>query len=480
VIVFLINLFRCHWLAVIQLSNTTGDAEGKSILLPPIPTVLSSIRETTTAFDIVNSSVLLSKPKSAFHSWGPEGIEFDLVLRYINASYYTYTFSQQNEKPFPAFIVMHKNKPTMFVSVAVQNKIKGKLGGWRMQMLLINFQKALQVQLVQHHDRFPALVKVLREVGSLPLLFDLSDYRGCLIGSRSPTVVATDIVGAPLFTLCRSPNCNYAFPIPTYSTYEYADTFVGGLEQNITSWNERMEYWKRDYPWTNKTAKVYWRGSCRLGAGLNRKRFVKKAAARTAQTYMQVSPVGTCHKINGDPNPSPPEDSMKYKAVFDIDGNSWSERFPRLMCYNSAIVRIGIGNDEMEEYFMTDVIPGVHYIPATLENFTTVANMIMQPENDAMLRRVMQNANQWCRERLTVERLNLDFLSVLNGYVDALNIRDANWSQHWLQVASAYVGEGVFESGHEGFVLRIPTNWKRRAKAKKRRLDNSEKWHLPI
>jgi len=31
---------------------------------------------------------------------------------------------------------------------------------------------------------------------------------------------------------------------------------------------------------------------------------------------------------------------MKYKAIFDIDGNNWSSRFPKLLCTNSVIIKV--------------------------------------------------------------------------------------------------------------------------------------------
>jgi len=93
---------------------------------------------------------------------------------------------------------------------------------------------------------------------------------------------------------------------------------------------------------------------------------------------------------------------MSYRAVIDTDGNSWSERLPRLLCYNSAVVVVAV-QDDYDEYIMDELVPGVHYIPANLEKLTEVARGIMQPVNDDMLRSVVKNANTWCREHLTEE-----------------------------------------------------------------------------
>lgn len=440
------------------------------------------------------SSVKFTEPHVSYYSWGDEGVNLKQVVKQINTSYYEIKkIKGLSEKPFPAFIFVHENKPTMYVSVAILMKLKLK---WRIQMLLEKFQMALQVELYQNRYQFTALVDALTQVGSLPLLFDLSDYRGCpnnpsghkLANVSDHTFDAKDGV-VPLFTLCQSPSCKYAFPIPTYSTYNYAESMAGdGNNSKSDTLHNRIEEWAQTYPWHKKIAKVYWRGRCRLGTGLHRYRFVSKALNITRKeteqiSYLAVSPIGPCRSLIGNPEKSSVEESMKYKAVFDIDGNSWSERFPRLLCYNSAVVRIDIGdeNNEMEEYLMAELVPGVHFIPANLRNFTQVASMIMQEENDAMLQNIVKNANQWCQEHMTVEQLNLDFLSVLNGYVDSLNKHgNSTWGQEWLQVSNGIVGSQLFQEVHGGFVSSLSPNRKRRTKPERKFLDTGETWKFPI
>ena len=195
-----------------------------------------------------------------------------------------------------------------------------------------------------------------------------------------------------------------------------------------------------------------------------------------ATAYLDVQYVG-CKNAAADPfcsDKQPANTSMKYKAVLDIDGNSWSSRFPRLLCYNSAVIKITLEED-YEEYFMADLEPNVHFIPATLENFTKVAAEYMKDtkENDAFLRQIVQNANAFCRERFTEDRLNLDFLSIMNSYVKSLdqytnkNLCAKNetsnnnsgkkndtglscWMKIWLDAKESYVGPAV-QNQHNGF-----------------------------
>jgi hypothetical protein len=36
----------------------------------------------------------------------------------------------------------------------------------------------------------------------------------------------------------------------------------------------------------------------------------------------------------------PFNDQMKFKAIIDIDGNTWSSRFPKLLCTNSVVIKV--------------------------------------------------------------------------------------------------------------------------------------------
>ena len=193
--------------------------------------------------------------------------------------------------------------------------------------------------------------------------------------------------------------------------------------------------YKEKYPWNSKIKKAYWRGAC---VGTVRQTFHQQVAAaadvRSLDTIFDVPVVCDPSRHHGR-HVDPPERPMAYQiALVDINGISWSERFTRYLCYNSAIVKIVADADadssavEMEEYYMVDLIPGVHFIPASVTNVTTVVQQVLeQPE---YLQQVAQNANQWCQERiLPIQELHYDFQSVLNGYLELLlDRKDVNWN----------------------------------------------------
>ena len=119
-----------------------------------------------------------------------------------------------------------------------------------------------------------------------------------------------------------------------------------------------------------------------------------------------------------------------YLAYFDIDGNNWSSRFIMLLCTNSVVVKI---DPDYVDYFYEDLIPGLHYIPASLENMTEVAKYVVDPANDEHMRNVVKAANSWCKRTVTEEVLVRDEMFQLEAYESALLAygESSNWMAEW-------------------------------------------------
>jgi hypothetical protein len=258
-----------------------------------------------------------------YHSWGGEGVSIHQVLRYIN---YTYTSTanwtkiERKYRPFPAYITVERGNPSLWVPSHF-NYVTGAL--FRFSSMLPYFQRALTTQLQQQQHLFPYLARVLNSVGSLPLIFDLGDYRGCPDpAGNNPESLAKGSLNVPLFTLSRMKNCQYAFPIPTYSTYKYMEF---GRKNGTYIWQDQMNQWEQQYQWPAKIAKVYWRGGCKH----QREQFIRLAgdypslfdvrAVRRRCSNKVVLPNNLFQRKTNSI-----EDSMRFKAVFDI-GESLKE-----------------------------------------------------------------------------------------------------------------------------------------------------------
>ena len=69
----------------------------------------------------------------------------------------------------------------------------------------------------------------------------------------------------------------------------------------------------------------------------------------------------------------------------------------------------------VEEYY-TDLLPNVHYVPASLDNLTSVVQHVVAEENEAEMKSIIMSANTWCEKSTTRQSLSKESISVLARY----------------------------------------------------------------
>ncbi len=83
------------------------------------------------------------------------------------------------------------------------------------------------------------------------------------------------------------------------------------------------------------TTKVGWRGRI-TGNTHRRGKRPRQKIVWHAQNYldvMEVKPATQRSKMDQD-------DFMKNKAILDIDGNAWSTRLGKLLCFNLVVIKV--------------------------------------------------------------------------------------------------------------------------------------------
>lgn len=93
------------------------------------------------------------------------------------------------------------------------------------------------------------------------------------------------------------------------------------------------------------------------------------------------------------------------------------------------------------DYFYNDLIPNLHYVPASLENITDVARYVVDPKNDEEMRNVVKAANSWCKRVVTEEVLVRDAMFQLDELESALVAYEErnNWVDDWRKFRMAGV-----------------------------------------
>ena len=203
------------------------------------------------------------------------------------------------------------------------------------------------------------------------------------------------------------------------------------MAESPYQWDDMMAEWDRTYPWKRKLDKVVWRGRITGYTYKNGERPRQELVryARNHLVIMDVKPSTTKSRMAQD-------DFQKYKAILDIDGNAWSARLGKLLCYNSVVIKV---TPEYVGYWEKDIEPWVHYIPveADFSDLEKTVRYVVDPKNAEQIKRIVKNGQQFCRTKLTMEQYTVDMLWTLMAYAELLH-GSPDFDKTWKADSSAY------------------------------------------
>jgi hypothetical protein len=176
---------------------------------------------------------------------------------------------------------------------------------------------------------------------SIPLVFFMGDDKTCY-----GTIF-------PRFAWCTmwesEKNCT-VFPIPTYTVFQSQPE--QSPDQHV--FHATLEH---KYPWSTKRRQAVWRGAAtgeapHGWASLPRAKLVNysllypdlfDAAFVDTSQFILMYPDDEHSKLRSFSrfaDRMAMNDYQKYRAVVDIDGNSWSARFGELLCMNTVVIKV--------------------------------------------------------------------------------------------------------------------------------------------
>jgi len=261
-------------------------------------------------------------------------------------------------------------------------------------------------------------MKALYE-GELPMIFDANDYAWC----------GDDLV--PIFRLnaIRSRKCMHSWPVMSLTYFNDPTNFQ--LAESPYQWDELMTEWDESYPWEKKIDKVVWRGRI-TGYTYKDGERPRQKLVQYAREYLDVMDI----KPSTAKSKMPQDDFQKYKAILDIDGNAWSARLGKLLCYNSVVIKV---ESSYVGYWEKEIKPWVHYIPAEddFSDLEKTVRYVMDPENAEQIKQVIKNGQAFCRTKLTMEQYTVDMLWTLLAYRELI-AGSPDFLDEWKSNEAAY------------------------------------------
>ena len=365
----------------------------------------------------------------SFPRWDSKCIEIDPMLEFIRQL----LFKGKNQvswegwnwfghKAYHVVLYFIDENGTLFVNNRMRQRHNSQVPGEQRRIVAMEnnmLASLVSLQRGGHFFQFPRLSRILQE-GGIPLLIFLGDFKGC---NHENFVWQNSSHSIPFFTLCARLDCRYAFPVPDY---EVADIAYGNFTSSIIANSSEKEQipmaiWRGKFSQkenlvNNTRYQLYLLSKKDNFTSLDA-RFTEMSLPRFSQQLRKLQRVP---KI-------PLHEFQNYRIVVDIDGNSWSSRFPKLLCLKSVVVKV---QPVYVFYLHPSLEPYRHYIPATLENIIpTIAHIL---SNQSMAQSIIQNANAWCQQRVaTPTSVQHDTLRTLEFYAGKLDAAQRNWSYLW-------------------------------------------------
>lgn len=388
-----------------------------------------------------------------FPRWGQEGIALSPLLDFIdNIAIYRNTTTIDTSTP-PFDVAYFVDSDGLFVSDSTKwslEKVFVRSRTMPTEQTMVRAWRLLQEDCQRENNsrtfegRWPRLESLLVQnhtnpsgdtaaIG-FPFVGWYGDYLTCNYHNWPRRASVRHSI--PLFTVCAALSCHYGFPIPNYKTFQDS-------QSDPQKWASIMVDFNQTYPWESKIRKVVWRGG--LTGALQsytspRARIGIFAATHSKDLFdMGIVSIPDRHarvkidlaRLGGLVNKMPMQDFQRYRAILDIDGNSWSSRFGKLLCYNSVIIKV---EPKLVDYFhLKYLVPWKHFVPVRydLSDLEEKAKFVMDPKNDELIGQIVVNANEWCRQHMTHSKLAEDFLDVWEQYVHFLDRGDAQWMKVW-------------------------------------------------
>ena len=168
--------------------------------------------------------------------------------------------------------------------------------------------------------------------------------------------------------------------------------------------------------WEERLPKLYWRGKSTGGHAakdnwvhFHRQRLIQMYKNNTELFDIGIVAYPQCEEEAceaqkqrlGETPRDPPHAHEAYKYILDIDGNTFSGRFPRLLVSGGLVFKMTI----FTEYFSKWLQPYVHYIPVSPDLSDLESKIKWAIDHDEKAKEIAENGRRFALTRLSNEQM---------------------------------------------------------------------------
>lgn len=277
---------------------------------------------------------------------------------------------------------------------------------------------------------------------------DLLHGHGFLASPESLTITHSLV---PVFAQCKTSIFNdVLYPSPYYE-----------MQMMSGDYNET-----EDTPWEDKLDRLYWAGTATGGYStehnwmqMHRQRLTLMTASNSTQTvnllqkdekgfwqtlqstwsemadlfYLKITNIVQCSdeacqamhdrfasKETGSMEPEPKSAALGSKYTLDIDGNTFSGRYYRLLKSNTCVLK----HTGFKEWHDGRLVPWVHYVPVSqgAEELGEIMRFLLKEEEGMRVgREIGERGRDWARRTLRGVDLEVVFVRVLLEYARVMS-----------------------------------------------------------
>ncbi|KAJ7641129.1 glycosyl transferase family 90-domain-containing protein [Roridomyces roridus] len=194
-------------------------------------------------------------------------------------------------------------------------------------------------------------------------------------------------------------------------------------------WSAKYSH-EDDIPWSNKTAKLYWRGMSTGGMirGNNYHTFMRFKLVSLGRAHPDLLDVkftrfaetlcleeegcdraAVAEAYNITEAPEPREDGYAFRYAMDVDGTTFSGRFLALLRSGSLVFKATL----FEEFFNDWLRPFEHYIPVKADLSDLVQQLKWANEHPDEARLIQQRGQAMARRVMTDDQNDCYFVALL-------------------------------------------------------------------